>query len=605
MPNENKSKRTNIIMLVVALLVILSGNLLAFMIQTDGCNVQVRDVRFAGTNGIVMSALLYEPKGVTAKNPAPGILAVHGYINSRETQDGFAIEFARRGYVVLAIDQTGHGYSDPPAFANAFGGSDGLRYLRSLDIVDKNNIGLEGHSMGCWAIVNAASTLGDTSYKSMVLVSSAPGVYAPPGTTTFPRNVAVDESRWEEFSLFWWNTANNKDMVKSDKLKAFFGTKSDVVVGKLYGSIADGTARKLYLPPAIHPGTHLSTEAIGDAVEWFQSTLQGGKPLPPADQIWYWKEIGNLIALIGMILLFFPVGGLLLRCGFFKELEEAPAKPKSATGVAWWIAAVIFIVVPALTWFPFTNLFSKLKWKETAVFPQNITTQVMIWALLVAVIAVVLFLIWHFAFNRKAKATASDYGLTWGKELDWIKIGKSFLLAFLVAFAGYLTLVFSAWLFTVDFRFWVFAVKPMSHIQFQIFLTYLIPFILFYIAVAVVLHGQLRPKSKGAELSLGKEMAVNWALLVVGFIVLLLIQYIPLIVGGKLGYTMSPDPIGFVPLWSIIAFQFLPFMTIVALLLTFFYRKTGHIYTGAFVSAMVVIWIIVASQAIHFALTPW
>ncbi|WP_201721683.1 hypothetical protein [Caulobacter sp. B11] len=29
------------------------------------------------------------------------MLAVHGYINSRETQSPFAIEFARRGYVVL------------------------------------------------------------------------------------------------------------------------------------------------------------------------------------------------------------------------------------------------------------------------------------------------------------------------------------------------------------------------------------------------------------------------------------------------------------------------------------------------------------------------
>src|SRR4030043_159204 len=188
MPNENKSRRKLIIMLAVALLVILMGKLMAYMTQTDWGNVQVRDVRFEGTNGLTLGALLYVPKDVTAKNPAPGILPTHGYITPRETQDGFAIEFARRGYVVLAIDQTGHGYSDPPAFANFFGGPDGLRYLRSLDIVDKNNIGLEGHSMGCWAIVNAASILGDTSYKSMVLVSSATGVYAPPGSTTFPRN---------------------------------------------------------------------------------------------------------------------------------------------------------------------------------------------------------------------------------------------------------------------------------------------------------------------------------------------------------------------------------------------------------------------------------
>jgi pimeloyl-ACP methyl ester carboxylesterase len=606
MPNDNKSKRKQIIMLAVALLVILVGNLLAFMIQTDGCKVKVRDVRFAGSNGVVISALLYEPKGVSASNPAPGILAIHGYINSRETQDGFAIEFARRGYVVLAIDQTGHGYSDPPVGGNLFGGPDGLRYLRSLDIVDKENIGLEGHSMGGYANIGAAAIL-PTGYKSMVLESSAPGVYVMPGTPTFPRNVAVVQPKWEELSQLHWDVVNSKDIAKGDKIKALFGTKDDVVVGKLYGSIADGTARKLYMPSTIHPGSHFSTEAIGNAIEWFQATLQGGNGLPPADQIWYWKEIGNLIALIGMILLFFPVGGLLLRVGFFKELEEAPSKLKSATGIAWWISAVILVAVPALTWFPFIDIFNKLGWKENAVFPENITTQIMIWALLVAVIAVVLFLVWHFAFNRKAKATASDYGLKWGKELNWRKIGKSFLLAFLVVFAGYLTLVFSAWLFTVDYRLWVFAVKPMSPLHFQIFLGYLIPFILFFVALATVLHGQLRPtRNKGAEMSLGSEMAINWALLVLGFVILLLVQYIPLLTGGKLAFTSPPGPFVYViPLFTIIAFQLLPLMTIVALAYTYFYRKTGHIYVGAFLGAMLVTWIIVASQAILFASITW
>jgi pimeloyl-ACP methyl ester carboxylesterase len=592
-----------IIMLAVALFIILAGNLLAFATQTDYGNVKVRDIRFVGTNGVVMSALLYQPKDVTAKKPAPGILAVHGYINSRETQDGFAIEFARRGYVVLAIDMTGHGYSDPAAFVNTFGGPDGLRYLRSLDIVDKDNIGLEGHSMGGWAIVSAAATLGNTSYKSMVLEGTAPGVFAAPGTPTFPKNVGVVYSKWDEFSLLMWEIPKATDITHADKIKKFFGTTSDVVVGKLYGNISEGTARALYQPVTTHPGDHLSTAAIGNAINWFQLTLQGGKPLPPANQIWFWKEIGNLIALIGMVLLFFPVGALLLRCGFFKELEEAPAKPKSATGVSWWIAAIIFVVVPALTWFPFTNLFVTWKLAATRIFPQNITTQVMIWALLVAAIAAVLFLLWHFVFNRKAKATATDYGLSWSKGFNWTKLGKSFLLAFMVAFTGYLTLVFSAWLFNVDFRFWVFAVKPMSHLQFQIFLGYLIPFILVYVAFAVGLHGQLRPRGNKGELSEGKEMAINWTLMVIGFIILLLVQYIPLLTGHTLGY-MTAD-VSAVPLWSIIAFQFLPLMTIVALLFTFFYRRTGHIYTGVFASAMVVVWIIVASQAIHFGLPVW
>ncbi|MDD5171159.1 MAG: alpha/beta hydrolase, partial [Syntrophales bacterium] len=109
----NGSKRTWCL-LAVSLVLILIGDLLASCIQTDWGNIKVRDVRFMGSNGVEMSALLYIPKGATAKTPAPGIVAIHGYINSRETQDAFAIEFARRGFVVLASDQTGHGYSDPP-----------------------------------------------------------------------------------------------------------------------------------------------------------------------------------------------------------------------------------------------------------------------------------------------------------------------------------------------------------------------------------------------------------------------------------------------------------------------------------------------------------
>ncbi|HEX2313617.1 MAG TPA: acetylxylan esterase, partial [Thermomonospora sp.] len=138
--------------LCTALGLVLAGGALAAFVQTSGGSVSVRDTRFMGDNGQMMSGLLYVPEGTSAKNPAPGILAVHGYVNSRETQDAYAIEFARRGYVVLAIDQAGHGFSDAPAMQNGFGGPAGLRYLHSLDIVDKNNIGLEGHSLGGQAV---------------------------------------------------------------------------------------------------------------------------------------------------------------------------------------------------------------------------------------------------------------------------------------------------------------------------------------------------------------------------------------------------------------------------------------------------------------------
>ena len=41
-------------------------------------------------------------------------------------------------------------------------------------------------------------------------------------------------------------------------------------------------------------------------------------------------------------------------------------------------------------------------------------------------------------------------------------------------------------------------------------------------------------------------------------------------------------------------------MTIVGLVTASFQRATGHIYVGAFLSGILVTWIVVASQPIHY-----
>ena len=196
--------RKGMLLLFVGLGLVLAGGILGWLIQTAGCSITIRELRFNGPGGSVMSALLYVPSTATPKTPAPAILAVHGYINSRETQDGFAIEYARRGYVVLAPDQTGHGYSDPPAFANGYGGPAALAYLRTLDIVDRSNIGLEGHSMGGWTVLAAAKVMPD-AYKAVVLEGSSTGTrFAPEGSPSWPRNLAVVFSTMDEFSGLMW-----------------------------------------------------------------------------------------------------------------------------------------------------------------------------------------------------------------------------------------------------------------------------------------------------------------------------------------------------------------------------------------------------------------
>ena len=161
---------------IAAVIMILAGAVVANQVQRDFGHVKVTDVRFQGKDGATLSALLYIPKTATPQTPAPAIQAIHGYINSRETQSSFAIEFARRGWVVMELDQRGHGYSAPPVGAAGYGAIDGLAYLRSLDFVDKNKIGLEGHSMGGWASVAAAAT-SPNDYAAMVLEGSCSSTF--------------------------------------------------------------------------------------------------------------------------------------------------------------------------------------------------------------------------------------------------------------------------------------------------------------------------------------------------------------------------------------------------------------------------------------------
>ena len=487
---------------ILGVVLILAGGLLAHFTQTAG-GIRIQDVRFKGAKGNTMSALLYIPANATPQIPAPGILAVHGYINSRETQDGFAIEFARRGYVVLALDQTGHGYSDPPAFANGFGGPDGLAYLRSLEFVDKNNIGLEGHSMGGWTVL-AAATAAPNDYKSMVLEGSSTGKpFAAEGTPSWPRNVALVFAQYEEFSTLMWGVDLARDVTQSPKLWALFGTQGPVVSGKVYGDIAQGTARVLYTPAITHPAEHISHEAIGHSLDWFAKTLQGGTPRPVDDQIWFRKEIGTLIALLGFVALLIGAFDALLEAPMYSRLrlpeiaDGTMPEHSAASGRRWTTAFILSAFIPALTYYPAFALGGTFV-KPSAFLPQGITNQILVWAVINGLITL--------ALMRFAPKRASRSGI----------VLQSVVIAVASVAIGYAALWLADLAFKIDFRFWIVALKLMSAKQFLIFLIYLVPFTAFFVIALHVLHRNFSTMAAPR----GALYLTNILALTLGFIVL-------------------------------------------------------------------------------------
>jgi pimeloyl-ACP methyl ester carboxylesterase len=566
---------------ILGLVLILAGGLLAHFTQTAG-GIRIEDVRFKGAKGNTMSALLYIPPNATPQIPAPGILAVHGYINSRETQDGFAIEFARRGYVVLALDQTGHGYSDPPAFANGFGGPDGLAYLRSLEIVDKNNIGLEGHSMGGWTVL-AAATAAPNDYKSMVLEGSSTGKpFAADGTTSWPRNVALVFAQYEEFSTLMWGVDLARDVTQSPKLWGLFGTQGAVEPGKVYGDIAQGTARVLYTPAITHPAEHISHQAIGHSLDWFAKTLQGGTPRPIDDQIWFRKEIGTLIALLGFVALLIGAFDALLEAPMYSRLrlpeiaDGTMPEHSAASGRRWTTAFILSAFIPALTYYPAFALGGTFV-KPSAFLPQGITNQILVWAVINGLITL--------ALMRFAPKRASRSGI----------VLPSVVIAVASVAIGYAALWLADLAFKIDFRFWIVALKLMSAKQFLIFLIYLVPFTAFFVIALHVLHRNFSTMAAPR----GALYLTNILALTLGFMVLVGGQYAILWLTGKL-FNPLPDP-GFVPLSTIVAIQFVPLLAICAVIATFTWRRTGSSLPGALICGLFVTWYVVAGTATQAA----
>jgi pimeloyl-ACP methyl ester carboxylesterase len=554
---------------ILGLVLILGGSYLASAVQTSG-GVILKDVRFAGDNGLTQSGLLYIPSTATAAKPAPAVLASHGYINTREMQSPFAIELARRGFVVLAMDMIGHGYSDGAVGQSKdLGGPAALRYLQSLPFVDKTNIGLEGHSMGGVPVASAAASQPD-GYKAMVLEGSTPGFLGAKAPARI-NNLAVVFGQYDEFAPLMWGVPKGSLVATSPKLAKAFGVPGPVLVGKIYGAIGDGSARVLENPPVTHPWEHFSRAGVGGAVDWFQKTLTGeAHPLPPADQIWLWKDIGTAIGFAGFICLLLGTFEVLLTTPVFASLNQPTQPVAERRGPKWWLAFVLTAAVPALTFYPVMKL--GVLFFPMQLFPQSIHNQLIVWALANALISLLLSLV-----------------LRGGKPVFTTDWPKSVAIAAATMAVGYLSIVLVDAVFKVDYRFWVLGLKPLDARHALMALPYLVPWTVFFLVALRALSANLAVKGEGYIFQAGAwKLAMS-----LGFIVLLVVEYATLF---QTGFLFTPKE----PLNTIVAIQFVPLLATIGAIAAVTYRRTNSYVPGALICALLLSWYVTAGTATHW-----
>ncbi len=495
-----KTKRTAQIALCLSLVLMLLCGIAVSAVQTSGGKVVMRELAIETDSGYTMSAYLLIPKTATADNPAPAIVTSHGYLNNKEMTDANYVELARRGFVVLAIDQPDHGDSDvtPDFFILAPDGVyQGALALSRMPFVDRSRIGVTGHSMGSWSVNAAiqADNLNETPLIAAALIhcndplyQDADGNFANPYGS---RDVAVVSAIYDEFfgtsvsadgkplsSPYFMETATaqtflnfGRDPAQSEVREAYTEYREDV----------DGkdTLRIIYRPPIIHPWSHFSARSESYICDFFSKTLGAPNPIEPTSQVWQWKEAFNFVGVIGFVLFLCSFTTLLLFTPTFACLRtEETVKPmpvKDKTGMLWfWLSLLAGAVFGSLVYLTLVNMGNSMA------VAQGEAMGLGLWSTSCGLFTILSMAAYYFLYGKKNGLDLAERGV----KLPLKKLGLSVLLALIVVTVGYGLVFVEDYFFLADFRLWTLAIKAFEAPILR-YLPYVLLFFTYYIASSV------------------------------------------------------------------------------------------------------------------------
>ncbi|MBN1811666.1 MAG: acetylxylan esterase [Anaerolineae bacterium] len=587
----------------VCLVVLVGAVVTASLVQRDFGRVEVTNVTYDNFNGIPIRAKLLRPVEATADNPAPGVVYIHGYQNSRETSDAYVIEMARRGFVVLSIDAIGRGNSgipgdlDDPGFDETFGGRTSFEVLKSLPFVDADRVGMMGHSLGAEMVYTAA--LEDESVKALVISGFA---YTTDASPTRPKNMLMIIGRWDEYRERMTGVGDiEAQWMSSPQTKAAI-PDANPQLGVTYGDFVQGTARRVVVLRAIHIQESHSHAGVAEAVEWMRRALRPDESLwvDSHSQTWEIKEWATLVAMIAGLASILPLGLMLLRTPFFGAIrgsagtyacsKRAYLRHAAVNGLLMWLYLPLIFVLFGLHVYVVPI---------DGVFPMMMVNGTVWWFVLINVIGFFLFRRWFKKRAREDELTLADLGISFRADrfaLDGAAIGKTLLLAATLFAFVYLTEHVLEGIFIVDYRFLFPFASDLTPYRALMFVIYF-PFILLgFVLLGFFLHGQIRCARQATWL----RTFVSWSLanvsaLVVPLVLFLMIQYVPLLTAGVIPFV---GPGGMLASFTMNLFHIIVVLILTTPISTWFYQLTGRPYLGALVNAAIVTWMFTSSQVI-------
>lgn len=601
----------------IALALCLISSVGASLIQTGGGKVSVQTHSIPTENGKFISINLFKPDNATPGNPAPLIIASPGTYNSKEMQDVAAIEFSRRGFVVITFDPYFHGHSsssEDPYTVMPYSQSGGqialVEYAHAmLDYVDTEKIGVTGHSMGGRISMNTAN------YYSRKVMDALEAAALPESDGGVEITPAEEENAWNEMKInaafpvgstvteeiaaeFLCNIGINNGiydesprtgeylLVNSGLPENEWVTADTLELGKYYGDAADGTLRVAYREHETHPWNHFSHSTASNMINFFFTAFQVENPIPADNQIWLWKELVNAIGIVGMMLLIVPTAALLIKIPCFSSLEHAepaqlPALTTRKSKYFFWGGWAISWIISGLSLFPVSLLANKIfpvnisaNAVTANIFPQNITNGIWLWALFNAIVGLILFIV-SYRMNGKAGGVTPE---NWGINTTVKEVFRYLALTLCIYFVFYGVVYISTELFKADYRLWILAIKTSRFGTMMTAWGYAVLFFPFYLMNSILINSSNRVA--------GQKEWVNILICglgnVLGIAILVAIQYITLFATGAVAFTDWNFPLlqsAGLMIWLFVA----------AIISRYLFRLTGKVWLGAMVNCMIIV----------------
>ena len=588
---------------VLLSIAILLFSFLAGQIQSNGGTVTIRDIQYVNTDGVLQRGLLYIPDTATSQSPAPAVVCCHGYNNTAEMQDLNAIELARRGYVVLAVDSYRQGLSGAPEDESSVigdGAYAALQYVGTLPFVDKELIGMVGHSKGALGITLAAQAAWTAHEKDPSVITAK--AIAPAGVLmlglddetpflTAPVNLCVINADHDEFLGNAVPGLKGIDFNKQPIAKTVFGftpeynlyyeTGNDSPLDRLQAveAAAQGSLKVLVEADTTHPGLHFSKNVTARVIDFFDISLrQGTQTLAPDSQIWYWKQIFTGIAMVLFVFLPVAFGRQLLQTNFFRKLTVK--QPASYSLIRTPGEKRRYLMLCLLSLIPAPALYllcmNKLGAFINSVFPLEHVNGFLMLNLVVGGCLLALFFLYFRFIYRKQGGSAENMGV----KLSRGQLGRALLLAIILFAICVLFIRVIDFFFKVDFRFWIFSFCRMTPVKWTIFLRYLPSYLFFFLAAGLMYNMSTRVDGV-REWKNTLNIAVQSA---IGLVIFGIIDYATLYRTGflaSLGAFGSSSSLAPLLLWNLVFI-----LPISAITSRYFFRKTGTIWTGACINAL-------------------